>query len=63
MEDQRLRVWIVRVLKGSGAGEEVAPGCWYVEAMANPPEGQHAQGAAAIGALGKLLAPLVVLQK
>ena len=53
----------MRVLRGGGAGDEVAPGCWYVEAVATPPEGQHAQGAAAIGALGKLLAPLVVLQK
>jgi hypothetical protein len=63
VEGQALRVWVVRVMKGNGAGEEVAPGCWYVEAVAKPAEGQHAQGAAAIGALGKLLAPLVVLQK
>ncbi len=57
---------MVRVCKegtGGAAGEQVAPGCWLVEATTAATEGQHAAAAGAIGKLAELLEPLVVLQK
>lgn len=73
VEEQRLRVSVARVLRGGKGveggqegeeeGEEVAPGFWHVEAVGVPAEGRHMEAAAAIGALAKMLAPLVVLQK